>query len=368
MDGVNEEELKAEDNWERIKDSQVFLDPPTISCRNADRGNSTRLVLMSDTHGRHRDIKLPAGDVLIHAGDLTTNGQLSVIRSLSSFFERAAPKYSQILCIAGNHDITFHPDFYAKEWNQFHLEKVDDGECRAALRHCTYLEDDASVIKKGELQVYGSPWTPYFCNWAFNLCRGEEILQKWRQIPARTDVLITHGPPLGRGDRAENRDVCSRKNRPIHRTGCYDLLQQVQTRIHPRVHVFGHIHEDRGVTYDGHTLFVNASNVDLAYRPCHPCIVVDVPHDTKKSAVVVTPECHLQNTDLQQWFVDREYASLATYMTKVKDIEAVPSGNALLDKDALMRLCDLMLLHRDRSACKSLTEALSEMYAESFGE
>ena len=50
------------------------------------------------------------------------------------------------------------------------------------------------------MQVWGSPWQPEFCGWAFNLRRGEACAAKWRLIPTATDVLVTHGPPLGHGD------------------------------------------------------------------------------------------------------------------------------------------------------------------------
>ena len=38
--------------------------------------NPLRLVLISDTHGCHRKITIPPGDVLIHAGDFTKYGRL----------------------------------------------------------------------------------------------------------------------------------------------------------------------------------------------------------------------------------------------------------------------------------------------------
>jgi predicted phosphodiesterase len=43
----------------------------------------TRFVCVSDTHGytpSEAGFKLPAGDVLIHAGDLTNNGSLRELR------------------------------------------------------------------------------------------------------------------------------------------------------------------------------------------------------------------------------------------------------------------------------------------------
>ena len=41
------------------------------------------------------------------------------------------------------------------------------------------------------MQVWGSPWQPEFCGWAFNLRRGEACAAKWRLIPPATDVLVT---------------------------------------------------------------------------------------------------------------------------------------------------------------------------------
>ena len=39
---------------------------------------------------------------------------------------------------------------------------------------------------------------PVFCDWAFNLERGEPLQKKWDLIPEDTDILITHGPPIGK--------------------------------------------------------------------------------------------------------------------------------------------------------------------------
>jgi hypothetical protein len=41
---------------------------------------------------------------------------------------------------------------------------------------------------------------PTHRGWAFNADRGEEILKIWNKIPNNTDVLITHGPPIGETD------------------------------------------------------------------------------------------------------------------------------------------------------------------------
>jgi Icc-related predicted phosphoesterase len=74
-------------------------------------------------------------------------------------------------------------------------------------------------------------------------------------IPANTDILITHGPPFGKLDANVN----------SYRTGCEDLLKTVD-KIKPKYHIFGHIHEAYGMTYNEHTTFINASILDEHYR------------------------------------------------------------------------------------------------------
>lgn len=76
---------------------------------------------------------------------------------------------------------------------------------------------------------------PEFCNWAFNVPRGKPCLEKWDAIPEDTDILITHTPPVGHGD------LCCTGVR----AGCVELLNTVQTRVKPKYHLFGHIHEGK---------------------------------------------------------------------------------------------------------------------------
>ena len=120
------------------------------------------------------------------------------------------------------------------------------------------------------------------------------------------------------------------------------------------------------MTYDGHTLFVNACNVNLEYEAVHQCYVIDVPLDESRPAVVVQPDCRVRNTELRSWFEDRDFPRLAKAMDRLDSVEALPSGNDLLREDALMVLCEAMGLHRDKSFRGLLRKALSQMYVESF--
>ena len=63
----------------------------------------TRFVCVSDTHNASPAdgaLKLPKGDVLIHAGDLTNQGSLSELRKTVDWIEQA--DFEAKIVIAGN--------------------------------------------------------------------------------------------------------------------------------------------------------------------------------------------------------------------------------------------------------------------------
>jgi len=205
-----------------------------------------RLVLLSDTHRMHDKIVIPEGDVVVHAGDFCGHGTNKQARAFANFF-RALPHRHKVV-IAGNHDRCLE------------LEPTLGPEIFAG---CHYLIDSGVEIEG--LRFWGSPWQPWFLDWAFNLQRGPALRAKWDLIPQNTDVLVTHGPPHGILDRtSRGEDV-----------GCEELRAAVE-RIRPRLHVFGHIHEGYGECEIAGTKFVNASICTLGYDPTNPAIVVDL--------------------------------------------------------------------------------------------
>ena len=204
-----------------------------------------RIVITSDTHGFHNFVDIPNGDVLVHGGDFTLNGDLEEVKKFNDFLKSLPHKYK--IVIAGNHD-------FCMETQNF--------KARQLLTECVYLQDSAVDIEG--LLFYGSPWQPEFMDFAFNLPRGDALKAYWERIPSETDVLITHGPPFGHGDRLFNGEA----------VGCNDLLKAVK-RVQPVLHVFGHIHEGYGQFNENSTAFINSSNCDLYFRPVNPPIVYD---------------------------------------------------------------------------------------------
>ncbi len=205
-----------------------------------------RIVCLSDTHDFHDRLVVPDGDVLLHAGDATMGGKPFQVEAFARWF--AARPHRHKIVVAGNHDRMF--------------ERTPT-QARTLLRNVVYLQDDEITVDG--LRIWGSPWQPWFHDWAFNLERGPQIAAKWELIPAGIDVLITHGPPAGILDRtSRGEDV-----------GCADLRRELQ-RIRPRLHVFGHIHEAYGTVEIDGTRYVNASICTERYHPVQLPIVVDL--------------------------------------------------------------------------------------------
>jgi Icc-related predicted phosphoesterase len=188
-----------------------------------------RLVCVADTHTFTDDLRVPDGDVFIHAGDMARGGDLDELAQVAEWIATLPHRHKII--VAGNHDCAF---------------EGDPAAARAVFSRFHYLED--SELTLDGLRFYGSPWQPAFNDWAFNLPRGAALAEKWRQIPRGIDVLITHGPPEGFGDRSGMEE----------RAGCADLLARVR-EVTPRLHLFGHIHQDGGVWTDGPTTFANVT-------------------------------------------------------------------------------------------------------------
>lgn len=207
-----------------------------------------KIVAMSDTHGMHRQVKVPEGDVLIHAGDLTGHGQTYQYIDFFEWMSSQPHKYK--ILVAGNHDWAFHDEKFCK---YSLIEQYD----------IIYLQDEWLEIDG--IKFHGSPWQPEFCNWAFNLPRGERLAEKWAMIPEDTDVLITHGPPCG----------CCDLTAGMLRVGCVDLYNRIR-EVEPRYHICGHIHEGYGRTDSGPTSIINASVCTAKYEPTNEPVVFEV--------------------------------------------------------------------------------------------
>jgi Icc-related predicted phosphoesterase len=187
-----------------------------------------RIVCISDCHGRLPQI--PACDLLLIAGDITPVSDHSEEfqkRWLQTHFHPWLEKAPAIhVCgIAGNHDYIFQrqPTWVPKD-----------------LRWI-YLQDSGTEIEG--LKIFGTPWQPWFQDWAFNSPKEnpEEFLaQKFSQIPDDTDILLAHGAPKGYGDMAPAGGPGAGEH-----VGSSALLNRI-LEVCPALVVYGHLHGGYG--------------------------------------------------------------------------------------------------------------------------
>jgi Icc-related predicted phosphoesterase len=228
----------------------------------------TRIVAISDTHHQHRKLKIPECDLLIHAGDSTGRGQSHAVREFAQWLNEQPARH--IVATPGNHEVSveqFWP--HSREW---YLE-----ECPRM-----HLLIDETVEIEG-LKIHGSPYTPWFLDWAYNRARNlseamyrqiPEIKPHWDLIPDKTDILVTHGPPYGILDEVLAVDGTSY---PLPRyVGCEELLKAVK-RVKPQLHIFGHIHCAHGQKHEDGTSFYNVSVVDEMYTPSNGITLITLP-------------------------------------------------------------------------------------------
>lgn len=181
-----------------------------------------KIVAISDLHGNLPEI--PACDILLIAGDMcpvSRRFDKSIITLQKEWLDGPFRKWienidAEIFACAGNHDFIFEK----------RLEEVPKFSWN-------YLQDQ--LVEYEGLKIYGTPWQKRFHDWAFNLDE-IELEKKWEQIPEGVDVVITHSPPKFFGDVGSSGE----------HLGSPSLLKRL-VEIKPKLSVFGHIHEGRGV-------------------------------------------------------------------------------------------------------------------------
>jgi Icc-related predicted phosphoesterase len=216
-----------------------------------------RLVHFSDMHATF--VTLPPADVYVCTGDMypdlgapvggwgvsnyemTTpleKKMLQMAWSLRNPFRAryGIPDDAPVVCVRGNHDF-------------YHLAGWVGGEVYE------FDEDPLKSVNVGGIHFGGFRGIPIIGGGWNDQIREDEFLRRCNSLPSSLDVLLTHVPPAGILDDYNNQ-----------RCGSYPVRDWVlsQSRIYGgghflRLHAFGHVHSDAGVTSLGTTKFSNAS-------------------------------------------------------------------------------------------------------------
>jgi Icc-related predicted phosphoesterase len=214
-----------------------------------------RIVAIADQHGFLPEI--PECDLLLLAGDIcpVADHSISTQRDFLTgpfhdWLDRTPARH--VVATWGNHD-------FIGEQSPGLVPKL----------RWQMLVDRATTIDGW--RIYGTPWQPEFCDWAFNLTEAQ-LERKWALIEDDTDILVCHGPPRGYGDNVP------RTRLPDEPVGSPSLLRRIE-QIRPRLVVFGHIHNGRGqweLSGESPTTLANVTILDERYEMAHQPVVFDL--------------------------------------------------------------------------------------------
>ena len=176
---------------------------------------SSRIFAFSDTHGKHRELKVPENvDIVICAGDAVEDNLVGdEYDDFIEWFASLPCKWK--IFVPGNHELSFE------------LDQADGIIQRMTDKGITVLED---AIEDCDGVIIGSI--------------GHNVMIAQEDIPTDIDILVTHYPPYGILDEG---------------MGSTEILNFV-LNSQPKYHLFGHIHSTSGQKI----IFGNTTCVNIA--------------------------------------------------------------------------------------------------------
>ena len=191
-----------------------------------------KIVALSDTHFTNEDLwklKVPEGDVLIHAGDATFAGKPSEWEPFIRWWKSHPHVEKRFL--PGNHDFNWpFPKWDVHEYMGYNFGMM--------------------------------PLVPNLIKWA-NYGTEEEIRAALKEI-GKVDVLITHSPPQGILDMGHSH------------FGSYALRNFIDSPYAPSILICGHIHECHGYMKYKKTHCYNVAICDRNYNLTQPCTEIEL--------------------------------------------------------------------------------------------
>lgn len=223
-----------------------------------------KIIAISDTHGQHKQVEIPACDVLIHAGDI-----------IPDIVRKQFTRYNPNLGFEWFHAVFMawlHPmlnDGWVKEF-VFTWGNHDwtHGYTPTLPTNCHLLVD--SQIDIGGVTFWGSPWSNEFNGWSW-MKHPHALRPIYGAIPP-VDILISHQPPLGWGSETYF-------DGKIHHVGSQELMDTIN-RIKPKAVVCGHVHGGFGAYPHGDTTIYNVSVVNEAYRVVNDPTEIEIKNES----------------------------------------------------------------------------------------
>ena len=230
-----------------------------------------RIAALSDQHGHLPAV--PQCDLLIVAGDVCPDriGPYLAHREpehQKAWFDTEARSWlagtpaSHRILTWGNHD-----------WCGQACRFDADAPGVAPTTALQIVVDAPTMVANGmggrPFSIWATPWSNPFLHWAFMKPR-HELERIYSAIPEGTDILVSHQPPYGLGDRYEDPSTGR-----VEHLGSHELLAAID-RVRPRLVICGHFHGGFGRFAYGDTLIYNVSLVNDQYQLVRTPAVIDL--------------------------------------------------------------------------------------------
>lgn len=169
------------------------------------------ILLLSDTHGKHRMIHVQKNiQIIIHCGDICNAGNLEEIVDFFEWFAQLEIPHK--IFIHGNHDLPFE------------LEPIRSK--KLIPKDIIWLNDNS--IEICDINIMGISSFPFY-----------NVIETKNKI----DIIASHYPPFGILDNGFGSEEIR------------DFIFQLA----PKYHVFGHDHSNYGKTKQKNIQFINSS-------------------------------------------------------------------------------------------------------------
>ncbi|KAL7471651.1 hypothetical protein ACHAXS_011938 [Conticribra weissflogii] len=316
------DEIPGYINWSETQLHEPILyespaDLPTryVSFCNLNTTATLRLVFLSDTHGKHRSISVPNGDILIHCGDILLRYGFSNSSGgggiggegrlgLDEFdaWLRTLPHKMKIV-VGGNHDAALEEkrgNTGVSKWNPKNAIFLHGTAVSIPVELNCNNSDTFSAKKKRSFStnvtIFGTPVSPpgvTICN-AFQDTALSESTQK-----AISQFPIMDNKQSDSASRQIDIFVSHARNHYFEPLVFPRTIMTGGT-ITPRIWAYGHFHDKHGINRERYQsmipqgsgattnrytseeiivekscLCINAAICDMIYRPVQPTVVVD---------------------------------------------------------------------------------------------
>jgi predicted phosphodiesterase len=251
-------------------DSGTAAEQMPLSHLRPREPSSVRVVVVSDTHGKHRCVTLPEADVLVHCGDVLQRygypgGRGAASGGLDDFDAWLGEQrhIEHRLVVGGNHDVAWEEG----AWQPCNARMLCGGE----------------VHRLCGLTFWGSPHSlpGVTSNTAFQAVELGEAhatdAQRAVEALGEVDVLVTHA----RSPLFEQSARSARVWLHGHLHDEYGVSSLDRSRGATRA--VGHVSDrGEGAAAEGggegvSCVCVNAATCDMIYRPVQPPVVLDIP-------------------------------------------------------------------------------------------